>query len=249
MAPSAHDPAVGRTHEHGSANSVPTRQHGTVGLSVSGRWIAASALAVAALGGCSSTSPSSSESVTDLKGTVTVTERRPEPRTLAGGNADGDGTTTFGMASNRVPEAEEMEVLGVRVNASAGVEIVDVLVVPGPGDWSAGSWDGGGPGLPPAGEMLGEAELKIGSVLAPEVFETSTDSDPFLQVLLILSVPSDGEVRAINGIDVAYRLGDELKEEQFRLALLSCTQSPSCVDALNDDPSDVLDRLGLLAVD
>ena len=89
----------------------------------------------------------------------------------------------------------------------------------------------------------------IGSVVAPEAFETSTDADPFLQVLLVLRVPPDGEVHAINGIDVAYRMGDELSEEEFRFALLSCTESPSCAAAFDDDAWDVLDRLGLLEVD
>jgi hypothetical protein len=142
--------------------------------------LASALLAVAVAGGCSSFSDDDV-----LSGVVTVSEPRPEPSTAAGGNADEEGITTFGMVMVENPDGQEMELLGVRVNATPGVEIVDVFGVPAPGDEMASSWAGGGPGFQ-RDELFGDAEAaSLGSVVAADSFETSAKT-PFLRVLLVL---------------------------------------------------------------
>src|SRR5690606_7624918 len=101
-----------------------------------GLWAVAVLFIPAVLGSCDSASERSVP-----QGVTLVSEPRTSPSVLGGGNADADGVTTFGMARVMNPDAEDMELIGVRVNATAGVEVVDVLAVPSDGP-DVGSWAG-----------------------------------------------------------------------------------------------------------
>lgn len=176
------------------------------------------------------------------EGVAVISEARASPSVLAGGNADADGITTFGMVRIENPDAEDMELVGVRVNATPGVEIVDILAVPP--DPPAGSWDGGGPGLPPQ-QFVGDDAASVGATLSGGLFATD-DGTPHLQVLLVLRVP-DSDVHAVNGVDVSYRIAGEERDRTFDYGHIFCIESPDCARTLQQDTELTLDDLGLLA--
>lgn len=190
--------------------------------------------------GC--TDDASSSAPEDVfSGVAVVSERRPSPSVVAGGHVDADGITTFGVVRISNPGAEDMELVGVRVNATPGVEVLDVVAVPA--DPPIGSWDGG-PG-PPSPEVVGEDAGSVGEVLSGDVFATAGDPTPELQVLLVLQAPAS-ELHAVNGIDVSYRVGRYEREATFPFGSLFCMESPACAAALDRDTDAVLFELGLL---
>jgi hypothetical protein len=150
--------------------------------------------------------------------------------------------TSFSLGAMHLREpGKQVQVVSVKALTSANVEYIDAFTV-WPKDWNTSALDVG-PGFPspdqPHRHPLTEVVPATDSTLKTD----PADNNPLpISVVLGFRVRS-GDIGAVNGVQVNYRVDGEMRHQYFSYAVIGCVEPNPCHAPGNGDSQRWWDRV------